>query len=50
MRGNSPTVNGELQVKIDGQAKFNGVYQMLTAALDGCGLAFVPEDLAAAPR
>jgi DNA-binding transcriptional LysR family regulator len=37
----------QLQVKIDGQAKFNGVYQMLTAALDGCGLAFVPEDLAA---
>jgi DNA-binding transcriptional LysR family regulator len=36
----------ELQVQVDGQASFNGVYQMLTAALDGCGLAFLPEDLA----
>jgi DNA-binding transcriptional LysR family regulator len=36
----------ELQVAVEGQASFNGVYQMLTAALDGCGLAFVPEDLA----
>ena len=36
----------ELQVKVDGQTTFNGVYQILVAALDGCGLAFVPEDLA----
>ncbi len=36
----------ELQVTVDGQASFNGVYQMLAAALDGCGLAFLPEDLA----
>jgi DNA-binding transcriptional LysR family regulator len=25
---------------------FNGTHQMLTAALSGCGLAYVPEDLA----
>lgn len=36
----------ELQVKVDGQTTFNGVYQVLNAALDGYGLAFVPEDLA----
>lgn len=36
----------ELRVKVDGQTTFNGVYQVLTAALDGYGLAFVPEDLA----
>jgi DNA-binding transcriptional LysR family regulator len=35
----------QLQVNVDGQASFNGVYQMLTAALDGCGLAFIPHDL-----
>lgn len=33
-------------VRVDGQATFNGVYQMLNAALSGCGLAFVTEDLA----
>lgn len=36
----------ELQVRVEGQATFNGVYQVLNAALDGCGLAFVPEGLA----
>lgn len=36
----------ELQVQVGGQATFNGVYQMLNAALTGNGLAFVPEDLA----
>lgn len=35
-----------LQIQPDGQATFNGVYQMLHAALDGTGLAFLPEDLA----
>ncbi|GAA4347049.1 LysR family transcriptional regulator [Variovorax defluvii] len=35
----------ELQVRVGGQATFNGVYQMLAAALSGCGLAFLPEDL-----
>lgn len=35
-----------LQVRVEGQATFNGAYQTLNAALAGCGLAFVPEDLA----
>jgi DNA-binding transcriptional LysR family regulator len=36
----------ELQVSVGGQATFNSAYQMLNAALSGCGLAFVPQDLA----
>ncbi|MFT4066048.1 LysR family transcriptional regulator [Paraburkholderia sp.] len=36
----------EIQVRVDGQLTFNGTYQMLNAAIDGAGLAFVPEDLA----
>jgi len=36
-----------LEVNVEGQTCFNGLYPMLTAALYGCGLAFVPEDLAA---
>lgn len=36
----------ELQARAEGQAVFNGAYQTLNAALSGCGLAFVPEDLA----
>lgn len=32
--------------RVQGQATFNGVYQMLNAALSGCGLAFLTEDLA----
>ncbi|QBQ99800.1 LysR family transcriptional regulator [Paraburkholderia pallida] len=35
-----------MQVRVDGQFTFNGAYQMLNAAIDGAGLAFVPEDLA----
>ena len=35
-----------LQVHVDGQSSFNGIYQVLRAALDGQGLALVPEDLA----
>jgi DNA-binding transcriptional LysR family regulator len=34
-----------LSVRVEGQAIFNGVYPMIAAALSGCGLAFVPEDL-----
>lgn len=34
-----------LNVRVDGQLVFNGTYQMLAAALDGFGLAYVPEDL-----
>jgi len=35
----------ELQARVDGQVVFNGVYQMVNAALDGAGLTFVPLDL-----
>ncbi len=31
---------------MQGQLTFNGTYQMLAAALDGCGIAYIPEDLA----
>jgi DNA-binding transcriptional LysR family regulator len=37
----------ELQVRVEGQLTFNGAYQMLNAALSGCGLAYLPEDLVA---
>jgi DNA-binding transcriptional LysR family regulator len=37
----------ELQVRVEGQATFNGAYQILHATLSGVGLAFMPEDLAA---
>ncbi|KGF83494.1 LysR family transcriptional regulator [Massilia sp. JS1662] len=36
-----------VDVRVRGRYTFNGVYQMLGAALSGCGLAFVPEDVAA---
>jgi DNA-binding transcriptional LysR family regulator len=35
-----------VEIRVRGQAIFNSAYQMLNAALSGCGLAFVPEDLA----
>jgi DNA-binding transcriptional LysR family regulator len=38
----------DIEVRVRGQLTFNSAYQMLNAALDGCGLAFLPEDLAAA--
>src|SRR3954454_15243723 len=38
----------ELKVRVDGQLVFNGIFQVLDAALAGLGLAFVPEDLAQA--
>jgi len=34
------------QVRVQGQLTFNGTYPMLAAALDGCGVAYLPEDLA----
>jgi DNA-binding transcriptional LysR family regulator len=37
----------ELRVRVDGQVTFNGTPQILTAALSGFGLAYVPEDVAA---
>ncbi len=38
----------DLEMRVRGQFTFNGAYQMVGAALSGCGLAFVPEDLAGA--
>jgi DNA-binding transcriptional LysR family regulator len=38
----------ELNVRVDGQLVFNSIFQVLNAALDGFGLAHVPEDLAQA--
>ncbi|MRW92522.1 LysR family transcriptional regulator [Duganella sp. FT80W] len=35
----------QLQVQVQGQMIFNTTPQMLTAALDGYGLAYIPEDL-----
>ena len=35
----------EMNVRVDGQLVFNGTSQMLDAALDGLGLAYVPEDM-----
>ncbi len=39
-------VGRELKVRVDGQLTFNTTAQMLSAALAGCGLAYVPEGLA----
>ncbi len=36
----------ELKVRVEGQLVFNGIFQVLNAALAGFGLAYVPEDLA----
>jgi DNA-binding transcriptional LysR family regulator len=36
----------ELKVRVEGQLTFNGIFQVLDAALAGLGLAYVPEDLA----
>jgi DNA-binding transcriptional LysR family regulator len=36
----------QLRVRVDGQLTFNGTPQILSAALAGFGLAYVPEDLA----
>jgi DNA-binding transcriptional LysR family regulator len=37
----------ELKVRVEGQLRFNGTFQILNAALAGFGLAYVPEDLVA---
>jgi DNA-binding transcriptional LysR family regulator len=36
----------ELKVRVDGQLTFNTVFQVRDAALEGYGLAYIPEDLA----
>lgn len=35
----------DVEARVQGQFTFNGVYQMLGAALSGCGLAYLTEDL-----
>jgi DNA-binding transcriptional LysR family regulator len=39
------TGNQETTVRVAGQSTFNGVYPMRAAALDGCGLAFLPLEM-----
>jgi len=36
-----------LKARVSGQVTFNGVYQLLNAALDGFGLSYLPEDVVA---
>jgi DNA-binding transcriptional LysR family regulator len=36
----------EIRVRVDGQITFNGINQVLSAALDGYGLGYMPEGLA----
>jgi DNA-binding transcriptional LysR family regulator len=36
----------EVNVRVDGQLIFNNIFQVRDAALEGFGLAYVPEDLA----
>jgi DNA-binding transcriptional LysR family regulator len=36
----------EVKVKVDGQWVFNNIFHVLDAALAGCGLAYVPEEIA----
>lgn len=36
----------EVKVRVEGQLIFNGIFQVLDAALAGLGLAYIPEDLA----
>jgi DNA-binding transcriptional LysR family regulator len=36
----------ELKVRVDGQLTFNSIFQARDAALQGYGLAYIPEDLA----
>ncbi|SOE46206.1 transcriptional regulator, LysR family [Caballeronia arationis] len=38
--------NREINAKVRGRIVFNGIYQILNAALSGFGLAYIPEDLA----
>jgi DNA-binding transcriptional LysR family regulator len=46
MAGCTPGRDGrELKVRVDGQLVFNGTAQILSAALAGLGLAYVPESM-----
>jgi DNA-binding transcriptional LysR family regulator len=44
--GSSKKDGRELRVRVDGQLTFNGIFQVLNAALAGYGLAYVPEEMA----
>ena len=35
----------ELRIRVDGQVSFNNIFDVLDAALDGFGLAYIPEDI-----
>jgi DNA-binding transcriptional LysR family regulator len=36
----------EIKIRVDGQLVFNNIYNVLDAAIDGFGLAYVPEEIA----
>ncbi|XFF02249.1 HTH-type transcriptional regulator, putative pgrR (plasmid) [Bradyrhizobium guangxiense] len=36
----------EIKVRVDGQLVFNNIFHVLEAAIDGLGLAYVPEEIA----
>ncbi|QOF94442.1 LysR family transcriptional regulator [Novacetimonas hansenii] len=36
----------EIKIRVDGQLAFNNIFNIIEAALDGFGLAYLPEDLA----
>ena len=36
----------EIKIRVDGQLVFNNIYNVLEAAIDGFGLAYVPEEIA----
>jgi DNA-binding transcriptional LysR family regulator len=36
----------EIKIRVEGQLVFNNIYNVLNAALDGFGLAYMPEEIA----
>ena len=42
-------INRALNVRVEGPLAFNDVYPAVEAAIKGLGLAYVPEDIVAAP-
>ena len=45
MRGSSKKAGREVRVRVEGQLILNATSQMLSAALDGLGLAYMPEEM-----
>ena len=43
--GNSRRDGREIKIRVDGQLAFNNIFNTLEAALDGFGLAYVPEEI-----